>query len=104
CHINDGSPISIGLQGSDEVLQVLPRMFTAAVFRISESDSPSSLFARRSVVAHVGPEPSGFGLAVARCEHRHRRVVGMELATGKDMPADGVDQRTEQIAGCTNPA
>src|SRR5271165_5269498 len=96
--------VSIGLQSPGEVLQMLARMFASAVSRISEPDSRRSLFARRSVVADIGPKPSGFGLAVAGCEHGDRRVVGMHLATGKNMPADGVNQRPKQIAGCTNPA
>src|SRR6185503_17193347 len=87
--------IGIGLQSSSEVLQVLPRMFSPAVFRIGEPDSGRSLFACRPVVAHICPEPSCLGLAVAGREHRHRRVVGMELATGEDMLADGVNQRSE---------
>src|SRR3569623_936937 len=96
--------IGIGLQSSSEVLQVLPRKFSSAVFRIGEPDTGSFQIACRPVVAHKCPEPSCLGLAVAGREHRHRRVVSMKLATGKDMLADSVDQRTEQIAGCTIPA
>src|ERR1700739_1658608 len=96
--------ISIGLQGSGEVLQMLARMFSSAVFRISEPDRGSSLFARRPVVAYIGPEPSGLGLAVAGREHGHRSIVGMELATGEDMLADGVNQRSKQITGRADPA
>src|SRR5579863_579311 len=95
--------IGVSLQCSGEVLQMLPRVFSSAVFRIGEPDSGSGLFARWSVVANISPEPSSLGLAVAGRKHRHGRVVSMKLATGEDMPADGVNQRSEQIAGCTNP-
>src|SRR5690242_15080144 len=96
--------IGISLQGSGEVFQMPLRMFSSAVFRISKPDSRSLLLACRSVVANIGPEPSGLGLAVAGREHWYGRVVGMELAAGKDMLADGLNQRIEQITGGTNPA
>ena len=96
--------IGIGLQGSGEVLQMLSRMFSSAVFRIGEPDRRGGLLARRPVVAYIGPEPASLGLAVAGREHGHRRIVGMELAAGKDMLADGVNQRAEQITGCAHPA
>ena len=96
--------VSIGLQSTSEVLQVLPRMFSSAVFRISEPDRRGLLLACRSVVANIGPEPSGLGLAVAGREHWYGRVVGMKLAAGKHMLADGLNQRIEQITGGTNPS
>src|ERR1700739_1429782 len=96
--------ISISLQGPGEVLQMLPRMFSSAVLWISKPDRRCSLPARRPVVAYIGPEPSGLGLAVAGREHGHRRIVGMELAAGEDMLADGLKQRAEQITSCTDPA
>src|SRR5579863_3401683 len=96
--------IGVSLQGAVEVLQMLSRMFSSAVFRIGEPDSGSGLFVRWSVVANISPKPSSLGLAVAGRKHRHGRIVSMKLATGKDMLADGVHQRTEQIAGCTNPS
>ena len=98
------SGIGIGLQGAGEVLQMLARMFTLAIFRVGEPDSGRGLFARRPVVAHISPETSGLGLAVAGREHRHRRIVGMQLAAGEHMLLNRIDQRGEQIAGCTNPA
>src|SRR5579883_713405 len=96
--------ISIGLQSPGEVFEMLSRMFSSAVFRIGKPDCRSSLLACRPVVANISPEPPGLGLAVAGREHRHGCVVGVELASGEDMLADGLDQRTKQIAGCTDPA
>src|SRR3569833_1385435 len=67
--------IGVSLQSSGEVLQVLPRMFSSAVFRIGEPDSGSGLFACRPVVTHISPEPSRLGLAGAGRKHRHGRIV-----------------------------
>src|SRR3984957_18022707 len=61
--------IGVHLQGPLEVLQMLPRMFPPAVFRICEPDGGRRIFPARPVVAHVGPETSGFGLAATRSEH-----------------------------------
>src|SRR3569832_2912088 len=95
--------IGISLQSSGEVLQMLPRMFSSAIFRIGEPISGSLLLACRPVVANIGPEPSGLGLAVAGREHWYGRVVGMTLAAGKHKLADGLNPRIEQITGGTNP-
>src|SRR5579863_1204643 len=96
--------IGVCLQGSGEVLQMLAGMFTLAIRRVGEPDSGSSLFVCRTVIAHVGPESTGLGLAVARCKHRHGGVVGVQLAASKHVLADRVHEWAEQIAGCPNPA
>jgi len=57
-----------------------------------------------TIIAHIGAESTGLGLAVARCKHRHGCIVGVQLAAGKHVLADRVHQWTEQIAGCPNPA
>jgi hypothetical protein len=54
---------------------------------LGELDRRSSLFSCRPVVAHIGPDSPSLGLAAAGCQYRHGRVVGMELASGEDMPA-----------------
>ena len=33
-----------------------------------------------TIIANIRPQPSGLGLAVARRQHRNRRVVGMSLS------------------------
>src|SRR5580704_10010278 len=71
--------VGIGLQGSGEVLQVLAGMFTLAIRRVGEPEGRSGLFARRPVVAHIGPEATGLGPAVAGREHRHGCVISVKL-------------------------
>ena len=60
------------------------RMFSLAILRVREPNRWRSCNLR-PVIAHIGPEPAGLGLAVAGCEHWNRRVVGMNLGCGHDM-------------------
>ena len=62
------------------------------------------MFASWPVVAHIGPESACFGLAVTGCEHRHGRIVGVQLVAGEHMLLDRVDQWSEQIACGADPA
>src|SRR5712675_2251271 len=96
--------IGVCLQSTLEVLQVMPWMFALAIFRVCEPDSRCSRFAGRPVVAHVGPETSGLGLAAAGSEHRYRRVVSVQLAPAKHVLLNRIYKWTEQIAHTTYPA
>src|ERR1700728_4661268 len=69
--------IGVRLQATLEVLQMLPWMLALAILRVREPDSRRGIFARRPVIAHIGPEPPGFRLAASRSKHRHRRIVGV---------------------------
>jgi len=48
----------------------------------------------RPVVADIGPQSPGPGLA--DIEDRHRRVIGMDALGGEDMLADRLDQRHQR--------
>lgn len=50
----------------------------------------------RALVAEVGPEPAGPGLARPRREHGDRRVVGVENAAREGVPGQRVHQRAQQ--------
>ena len=58
--------IGVSLQGAGEVQKVPARMLSLAVFRIREPDGRSSGLRCGAVIAHIGPEPAGFGSAPAR--------------------------------------
>ncbi len=60
------SGISIGLQHAAKPFQMPPRMFSLAVGLVSKPDCRGGGVAGRAVIPHVGPQPSGFGLALAR--------------------------------------
>src|SRR5208282_2159188 len=83
---------------------MLAGMFALAIFRIGEPDGRSCMFTCRPVIAHVGPETSGLGLAAAGSEHRYRRVVSVQLAPAKHVLLNRIHKWTEQIARTTYPA
>jgi hypothetical protein len=87
--------IGVRLQATLEVLQMLPWMLSFAILRICEPDRRRSIFARRPVIAHIGPELPSLRLAAARCKHRHRRIVGVKLGSGEHMLLNRIDQRSE---------
>ena len=72
--------VTIRLQRPDELAQVLFRMLTLAIRRVGEPRRWWCCVSRGTIIAHVRPQPPGFRFAVARCEHRNWRVVGMQLA------------------------
>src|SRR5665213_2997502 len=95
--------IGISLERTPVELKVLARMFSLAVWREGEPHGGCSCIARWPVIADISPEPSGLRLAVARREHRDRRVVGVQLAGGHNMIANSFNQWRQQFAGCAHP-
>ena len=85
--------VAIGLQGPAEAVQMPARMLALAVRRVGEPDRRRGGIVRRAIVADIRPEPAGLGLAVARSQHRHRSIVGMQLRGGHYMPTHFIDQR-----------
>lgn len=81
------SAVGIRLQRAVERFEMLLRMDALAVGRIGEPDGRRRHVTRVPVVAHVDPQPSGFRLAIARREHRHWRIVGMQFDGCHDVPA-----------------
>ena len=66
-------------------------MLAAAIGRVEEHRRRRIGAAKRPVVAHIGPQPAGAGLALG--QHRHGGVVGMDALGCEDMRPDRLDQR-----------
>lgn len=60
--------------------------------------------ARVAVVAHVGPQATGFGFAVARQLNQYGGIIGMKLAVCQHVARDRFIQRRQQLAARVNPA
>jgi hypothetical protein len=71
-------------------------MLALPIRRVSEPDDGGYQIVAGPVVADAGPQPALPGRALARREHRHWRVVGMELIRAQDVPAHRIDQGTQQ--------
>jgi hypothetical protein len=56
---------------------MLSRVLSLTVGRVGEPDGWRCRIAAWPVIADIGPEPAGLGLAVARSEHRNGRIVGV---------------------------
>ena len=61
--------IAVSLQDLAETLEMSAGMFSLAIWRVGKPYSRGRRVTSRSVVAHVRPEASRFGFAVARREH-----------------------------------
>jgi hypothetical protein len=96
--------VGIGLKSAAIELEVFAWTFSLAVGRVGEPDGRSIGRTGWPVVANIGPEPPGFGLAGAGRKHRDRGVVGVQLACRENMIAHGLNQRREQFACCADPS
>ena len=72
--------ISIGLQHSREARQVGLGSLALAVRRVAEEHRGRFGARGRSIIPHVCPQPPLLGGAPSGTEHRHRRVIPMELS------------------------
>ena len=86
--------IGVGLQDAGIAGQVPARVLGGAVARVAEHRRRRRRAGEGPVVAHIGPEPAGDGLAPG--QHRHGGVVAMQALGGEDM---GVDQRHQRRQG-----
>ena len=93
--------IGVRLHQSGITCQVLLGMLAATVARIEEHRRRRIRAAERPVVAHIGPQPAGAGLALG--QHRHGGVVGMDALGREDMCADHVDQRHQRCCRRADP-
>ena len=50
----------------------------------------------RSIIAHISPQPSQLGFSQSRRQHRHRRVIGMQLRRAQHVSPQRFDQRLQQ--------
>ena len=86
------SSIGIGLQNIEEEAEMLLGMFSLAILRIDEPHSWWHVTACRSIVAHIGPESPGLGVACAWCQHRIGLVIGVYLRSRKHVLTQLIDQ------------
>jgi hypothetical protein len=96
--------IAVGVDDAAEGLQMRLRMLALAVGRIEEQRRRRARAGERPLVAHVDPEPSGLGLAGARRQHRHRRVVDMQGVRGHRLSGERINQRRQSRGRRTDPA
>jgi hypothetical protein len=74
------SGVAIGLQNAAEATQMLARVLALAIGRVAKQHRSVPAAAPGPLIAHVSPQPPGLGLARSGCQHRHRRVVGVQRA------------------------
>ncbi len=54
------SGLAIGLQNARELAQMLPGMFTLAIFRVGEPHGWRCILTCRAIIAHIGPQSCHF--------------------------------------------
>lgn len=84
--------VCVSLQYALELGQVRLRMDALAVWRIGEPDCRWCEATGWPVVPHVGPQTIGFGFSIARREHRHGRIIGVQFNCRQQVLADRVEQ------------
>ena len=96
--------IAVGVDDAAEVFEMRPRVLALAVGRVEEQRRRRSRAGERPLVADIGPQPPGLGLAGARRQHRHRRVVDMQRVRGHHIGGKRVDQRLQRRRRRADPA
>lgn len=91
--------IGIGDEVAGKAGQVALRVVAPVVEVLEVGRRQRYVAAVRALVAHVDPQPSGFGPAHARRQHRHRRVVGVRPRRGHHLLAQQGDQRLQDRRG-----
>ncbi len=76
-----------------------PGVFARAAAREVVDHRPQGL--ERS--GGIGPEVGAMRLALARCQHRHRRLVGMQHRAAQQLRLQGVHQRLQPHAAHAHP-
>src|SRR5215467_2640130 len=77
--------IAVGVNDAAEVLQMRLRVLAFAVGRVEEQGRRLPPTSERPLIADIGPQPAGLGLAGARRQYRHRGVVDMQRAASEDV-------------------
>ena len=80
--------IGIGLQHSGKGRQMGLGSLALAVGRVAEEHRGWVGAGRRSIIPHVRPQPPLLGGAPSWTEHRHRRVIAMELSCAHHVAAE----------------
>src|SRR5436305_11261393 len=77
--------VAVGVNDAAEVLQMRLRMLAFTVGRVEEQSRRWPRAGEWPLIANVGPQPAGLGLAGARRQNRHRGVVDMQSVAGQDV-------------------
>ena len=85
------SRIGIRLQRAAKLFQMLRGMFAFAIGRVGEPNGGRGGVARRTIIANIRPQSPCLGLALARSQHRHRRVIGVQFAGGHHVATQRID-------------
>jgi hypothetical protein len=88
--------MAVGLREPGEVNERLLGMTAGAILGELIPDQRRRGGAGAAIVDNIGLDPAGCVLAASRIEHRHGRVVGMDLGGGEPNLADAADNRIEQ--------
>lgn len=96
--------IGIRLEEAAKAGEMRLWMSTGAVGREAVPRRGRRRAAGSAVVGRIDPQSPGRGLATAGVEHRHRRVVGVDLVGLEHRVADAADDRVEQRRGLPGPA
>ena len=81
------SSVGIGLQRAAEAAQMFSRMLTTTIRRVDKPHCCGRIISRRAIIPHVRPQATSLGLAIARRQHRNRRVIGMQLMSAHNVTA-----------------
>ncbi len=95
--------VAVRLQEAPERPKMILGPLALAIGRVAEQHRSGRTVAGGAVVAHVYPQPTSAGLAMARRQHRHGRVVGMQLARLQRLLRQRLDQRLQQGACAADP-
>jgi len=93
----------VGLQDAFKLGQMALRVFSLAVRRIGEPHRRRGVITCRAVVANIGPEAAGLGLARSRSEHRKRRIVSVQLVCVEHVATQHFGHRLKQRCNFTHP-
>ena len=96
--------IAVGMDDATKVLQMRLRMLAFTIGRVEEQSCRRPRASEWPLIANVGPQPAGLGLAGAWREHRHRGIVDMQSVAGQHVGRQGVDQRLQRRRCGSDPA
>ena len=96
--------VGIGLEEAAKAGEMGQRVRSGAVWREAIPDRARCRAAGRLIVGRVHPQPPGSGFALAGVEHRHGRVVGMDLVGLEHFVADAADDGGEECRSLSGPA
>ena len=86
--------IGIGLKDPGIAGEMLLGMDAGAIRRVEEHGGRRRSAAERTIITHIGPNPSGAALALR--QHRHRGVVAMKALSGEHMRLDQLVERHQR--------